>query len=173
MSTNSYFKYPYVCIFSFHQGFTSVPRWSTSLPFLLVSQCLISLPWGVRFPLPPTNMRAMRTLLNVKPIHKCGARDAEQSGPYWGGGGNAQRPRAFADAEGTSGHFQSEMNCKPLHWPRTPAQLPWSLSHQVPATHPFQSLSQSNSFHSLARTLLSLFLLKFLIIHVFIFPDEI
>lgn len=160
-----------------------VPRWSTSLPCLLVSQdspaqCLISLPWWVRHPLPPTNMRAMKTLLDVKPYVSAGPMTelhrAERSllrrrwesteAPrflWW----RKERPGIFR-LKGTANHCT-------WGWPRTPAPLPWSPSHHVPATHPFQSLSWSHSFHSLARTLLSLFLLKFLIIHVFIFPDEI
>lgn len=73
MSTNSSFKYPWKLVFFNSSGISlSVPRWSTSLPCLLESQdlppqCLLSLPWWVRHPLPPTNMRAMNTLLDVKP----------------------------------------------------------------------------------------------------------
>lgn len=100
-----------------------VPRWSTSLPCLLVSQdspaqCLISLPWWVRRPLPPTNMRAMKTLLDVKPYVSAGPMtEAAQSRAVLVEAevGEHRGPAPSPMAEGTSGHFQGERNCKPLH----------------------------------------------------------
>lgn len=76
MSTDSSFKYPWKLVFfNSSETYLSAPRWSTSLPCLLLSQdsltqCLLSLPWWGRHPLPPTNIRAMKTLSAVKPTCK-------------------------------------------------------------------------------------------------------